>query len=42
MKRKQATQLALVFAHQLVEGVLVSTLRPFDQRLVDFALAHMF
>src|SRR5574343_872671 len=38
--RQQAAQLALVLAHQLIEGTLVTALRTFDQGLIDLALTH--
>ncbi len=38
---KQSSKLALVFCNEQLEGVLVSALRPLDQRLVNFTVAHL-
>ena len=38
--RKQPLELALVFDHQHLEGLLVPALRSLDQLLVDFPVAH--
>ena len=40
-REKQASKLSLVLNDEQLEGMFVSALRPFDQRLVNFTVAHL-